>query len=209
MDIKIKSSVEIYKNPGIDPDNTDVQHKRILMTNMGDTLTAIQKGRLSVDGDVLELSDEAKGALQEAFDKAMKENEKVNEMNAAMHNSVWAEQTGDAQRKMMEDEARAIKIATSIGKGDVVPAKDEAFLMTTKPDLYKLAKMRALMAEEHKKEKSVLDDDEEPKEYDWDKGQDDTLHRVAVDIAIGDDGISVAGVSEVAVSSSDISNLGA
>ena len=207
MDIKIKSSMEIYKNPSIDPDNTNVQHKHILMTNMGDTLTAIQKGRISVDGDVLELSDEAKGALQEAFDKAMKENEKVNEMNAAMHDSVWAQQTGDAQRKMMEDEARAIKIATSIGKGDVVPAKDEAFLMTTKPDLYKLAKMRALMAEEHKKEKSVLDDDEEPKEYDWDKGQDDTLHRVAVDIAIGDDGMSVAGVSEVAVSSSDIINL--
>ena len=207
MDIKIQSSTDIYRNPNIDAGNADMQHKRILVTNMGEALSAIQKGRINVDGDTLELSDEAKTAMQEAFDKAMAENAKINEMNAAMHNSVWAEQTADAEKKMMEDEAKALKIAMRIGKGDIVPQKDESFLMTTKPDLYKMAKMQALTAKEHKKQKTLMDDDEEQKEYDWDRGHDDTLHRVAVDIAIGNDGMSVEGVSEVAVSSNDIGTL--
>ena len=207
MDIKIQSSTDIYRNPNIDAGNADMQHKRILVTNMGEALSAIQKGRINVDGDTLELSDEAKTAMQEAFDKAMAENAKINEMNAAMHNSVWAEQTADAEKKMMEDEAKALKIAMRIGKGDIVPQKDESFLMTTKPDLYKMAKMQALTAKEHIKQKTLMDDDEEQKEYDWDRGHDDTLHRVAVDIAIGNDGMSVEGVSEVAVSSNDIGTL--
>ena len=207
MDIKIQSSTDIYRNPNTDAGNADMQHKRILVTNMGEALSAIQKGRINVDGDTLELSDEAKTAMQEAFDKAMAENAKINEMNAAMHNSVWAEQTADAEKKMMEDEAKALKIAMRIGKGDIVPQKDESFLMTTKPDLYKMAKMQALTAKEHKKQKTLMDDDEEQKEYDWDRGHDDTLHRVAVDIAIGNDGMSVEGVSEVAVSSNDIGTL--
>ena len=138
-------------------------------------------------------------------DKAMEENDKINEMNAAMHNSVWAEQTADAEKKMMEDEAKALKIAMRIGKGDIVPQKDESFLMTTKPDLYKMAKMQALTAEEHKKQKSLMDDEEEQKEYDWDRGHDDTLHRIELDVAIDSEGMSVAGISEVAVSSGDIS----
>lgn len=205
MDIKIQSSTEIYRNPSFDSGNADVQHKRVLITSMGDALTAIQKGRINVDGDTLELSDEAKSAMQEAFDKAMEENAKINEMNAAMHNSVWAEQTADAEKKMMEDEAKALKIAMRIGKGDIVPQKDESFLMTTKPDLYKMAKMQALTAEEHKKQKSLMYDEEEQKEYDWDRGHDDTLHRIELDVAIDSEGMSVAGISEVAVSSGDIS----
>ncbi|MBO6308864.1 MAG: hypothetical protein J6N70_08550 [Oribacterium sp.] len=78
MDIKIQSSTEIYRNPSFDSGNADVQHKRVLITSMGDALTAIQKGRINVDGDTLELSDEAKSAMQEAFDKAMEENAKIN-----------------------------------------------------------------------------------------------------------------------------------
>ena len=133
MDIKIQSSTEIYRNPSFDSGNADVQHKRVLITSMGDALTAIQKGRINVDGDTLELSDEAKSAMQEAFDKAMEENAKINELNAAMHTRVWAEQTADAEKKLLEDEAKALKIAMRIGKGDIVPQKDESFLMTTKP----------------------------------------------------------------------------
>ena len=68
-----------------------------------------------------------------------------------------------------------------------------------------MAKMQALTAEEHKKQKSLMDDEEELKEYDWDRGHDDTLHRIEQDVAIDSEGMSVAGISEVAVSSGDIS----
>ena len=84
MDIKIKSSTEMYRNLDIDANKAGIEHKRILMTGMGDVLNAIQKGKISIDGDTFELSEEARTAMQEAFDKAMADQAKVNEMNAAL-----------------------------------------------------------------------------------------------------------------------------
>ncbi len=206
MDIKIKSSTEMYRNFDIDANKAGIEHKRILMTGMGDVLNAIQKGKISIDGDTFEISEEARTAMQEAFDKAMADQAKVNEMNAALHDSVWAEQTGDAEKKMMDDEAKVLEIARRIGKGGIVPAKDEAFLIEKSPDLYKMAKLQALMAKEYERHKSLLEENDEPKEYDWEKGQDDTLHRVEVDVAIDGENMCVEGISEVAVSRGDISD---
>lgn len=201
--MKIRSASEIYSNPNIDPSVNKENRRQVVMKSAGDTLTAIQTGRINIDGDTLELSDEVKGALQEAFDQAMEKNAKVNEMNAAMHNAVWAEQTGDAMKAEMEDRMKAMEIARLIGRGGKVPPQDEAFLIKSNPDMYKMAKMQALMAEEHKKHDSVLEE-REKKEYDWDKGQDDTRHRVALDVVVGDGGIEIAGISEVAVGSADL-----
>ena len=201
--MKIRSSNEIYRNPNLNPADGNQNRRQIVMKSAGDTLAAIQSGRINIDGDTLELSDEVKGALQEAFDQAMENNAKVNEMNAAMHNAVWAEQTGDAMKAEMEDRMKAMEIARLIGRGGKVPPQDEAFLIKSNPDMYKMAKMQALMAEEHKKHDSVLEE-REKKEYDWDKGQDDTRHRVALDVVVGDAGIEIAGISEVAVGSADL-----
>ena len=201
--MKVRSANEIYRNPGIDPAVNHPNRRQIVMKNTGETLAAIQSGRINIDGDTLELSDEVKGALQEAFDQAMKKNEQINEMNAAMHDAVWAEQTGDAMKADMEDRMKAMEIARLIGRGGKVPPQDEAFLLKSNPDMYKLAKLQALMAEEEKKHDSVLEE-REKKEYDWDKGQDDTRHRVALDVIVGDAGVEIAGVSEVAVGSGDL-----
>jgi hypothetical protein len=136
--------------------------------------------------------------MQEAFDKAMAEQAKIVEMNAAAHNMVVAEQQGDAMKETMENQAKAIEIAGRIAKGGRVPPEDEAFLLENNPDMYKLAKLAAMHAKEHEKYKTALEE-KEPKEYDYEKGQDSTLHRVAVDISAGDSGAEITGISEVSV----------
>lgn len=171
--------------------------KRVVVES-GDTLNAIQSGSINIDGDTFELSDEVRKAIKEAFDKSMEENAKINEMNAAAHNMVVAEQQGDVMKSVMEDQAKAIEIANIIAKGGQVPPGDEAFLLENNPDMYKLAKLSAMQAKEHEKYETVLEEKEQ-KEYDYEKGQDNTMHRVAVDISTGKSGAEITGVSEVSV----------
>ncbi|MBQ6026522.1 MAG: hypothetical protein IJL20_13040 [Lachnospiraceae bacterium] len=171
--------------------------KRVVVES-GDTLNAIQSGSINIDGDTFELSDEVRKAIKEAFDKSMEENAKINEMNAAAHNMVVAEQQGDVMKSVMEDQAKAIEIANIIAKGGQVPPGDEAFLLENNPDMYKLAKLSAMQAKEHEKYETVLEEKEQ-KEYDYEKGHDNTMHRVAVDISTGESGAEITGVSEVSV----------
>ena len=171
--------------------------KRVVVES-GDTLNAIQSGSINIDGDTFELSDEVRKAIKEAFDKTMEENAKINEMNAAAHNMVVAEQQGDVMKSVMEDQAKAIEIANIIAKGGQVPPGDEAFLLENNPDMYKLAKLSAMQAKEHEKYETVLEEKEQ-KEYDYEKGHDNTMHRVAVDISTGESGAEITGVSEVSV----------
>jgi len=171
--------------------------KRVVVES-GDTLNAIQSGSINIDGDTFELSDEVRKAIKEAFDKSMEENAKINEMNAAAHNMVVAEQQGDVMKSVMEDQAKAIEIANIIAKGGQVPPGDEAFLLENNPDMYKLAKLSAMQAKEHEKYETVLEEKEQ-KEYDYEKGHDNTMHRVAVDISTGKSGAEITGVSEVSV----------
>ena len=98
--------------------------------------------------------------MKEAFDKSMEENARINEMNAAAHNMVVAEQQGDAMKSAMEDQAKAIEIAGRIAKGGQVPLGDEAFLLENNPDMYKLAKLSAMYTKEHEKYKTVLEEKE-------------------------------------------------
>ena len=171
--------------------------KRVVVES-GDTLNAIQSGSINIDGDTFELSDEVRKAIKEAFDKSMEENAKINEMNAAAHNMVVAEQQGDVMKSVMEDQAKAIEIANIIAKGGQVPPGDEAFLLENNPDMYKLAKLSAMQAKEHEKYETVLEEKEQ-KEYDYEKGHDNTMHRVAVDISTGESGAEITGVLEVSV----------
>ena len=192
----IKSVNEILY--GVKTDIPGSKNAKRVVVESGDTLNAIQSGSINIDGDTFELSDEVRKAIKEAFDKSMEENAKINEMNAAAHNMVVAEQQGDVMKSVMEDQAKAIEIANIIAKGGQVPPGDEAFLLENNPDMYKLAKLSAMQAKEHEKYETVLEE-KEPKEYDYEKGQDNTMHRVAVDISTGDSGAEITGVSEVSV----------
>lgn len=192
----IKSVNEILY--GVKTDIPSSKNAKRVVVESGITLDAIQSGSINIDGDTFELSDEVREAMKEAFDKSMEENARIAEMNAAAHNMVVAEQQGDAIKSVMEDQAKAIEIAGRIAKGGQVPPGDEAFLLENNPDMYKLAKLSAMQAKEHEKYETVLEE-KEPKEYDYEKGQDNTMHRVAVDISTGDSGAEITGVSEVSV----------
>ena len=192
----IKSVNEILY--GVKTDIPGSKNAKRVVVESGITLDAIQSGSINIDGDTFELSDEVRKAIKEAFDKSMEENAKINEMNAAAHNMVVAEQQGDVMKSVMEDQAKAIEIANIIAKGGQVPPGDEAFLLENNPDMYKLAKLSAMQAKEHEKYETVLEEKEQ-KEYDYEKGHDNTMHRVAVDISTGDSGAEITGVSEVSV----------
>ena len=183
---------------GVKTDISGSKNVKRVVVESGITLNAIQSGSINIDGDTFELSDEVRKAMKEAFDKSMEENARIAEMNAAAHNMVVAEQQGDAMKSAMEDQAKAIEIAGRIAKGGQVPPGDEAFLLENNPDMYKLAKLSAMHAQEHEKYKTVLVE-KETKEYDYEKGQDNTMHRVAVDIETDDTGAEIVGVSEVSV----------
>ena len=183
---------------GVKTDISGSKNVKRVVVESGDTLNAIQSGSINIDGDTFELSDEVRKAIKEAFEKSMEENAKINEMNAAAHNMVVAEQQGDVMKSVMEDQAKAIEIANIIAKGGQVPPGDEAFLLENNPDMYKLAKLSAMQAKEHEKYETVLEEKEQ-KEYDYEKGHDNTMHRVAVDISTGESGAEITGVSEVSV----------
>ena len=183
---------------GVNTDISGSKNVKRVVVESGITLDAIQSGSINIDGDTFELSDEVRKAMKEAFDKSMEENARINEMNAAAHNMVVAEQQGDAMKETMENQAKAIEIAGRIAKGGQVPPGDEAFLLENNPDMYKLAKLSAMQAKEHEKYETVLEEKEQ-KEYDYEKGHDNTMHRVAVDISTGESGAEITGVSEVSV----------
>ena len=183
---------------GVNTDISGSKNIKRVVVESGITLNAIQSGSINIDGDTFELSDEVRKAMKEAFDKSMEENARINEMNAAAHNMVVAEQQGDAMKETMENQAKAIEIAGRIAKGGQVPPEDEAFLLENNSDMYKLAKLAAMHAQEHEKHKTVLEEKEQ-KEYDYEKGQDNTMHRVAIDISTGESGAEITGVSEVSV----------
>ena len=204
MAISIKSSTDIYR---IQTPVSGEKVKNTYILGAGDSHEAGYKGRVSIDGDTLELSDEVTNAIREAHEKMMEQNAAINEMNAAAHNMVAAEQQGDVIKSAMEDQAKAIEIAARISKGGQVPPGDEEFLLKTNPDMYKLAKLAAMHAKEHEKYKTLLEE-KEPKEYDWEAGQDSTVHRVAVDVEIGSDGAEITGVSEVSVDHNDLPGNG-
>ncbi len=204
MAISIKSSTDIYR---IQTPVSGEKVKKTYILGAGDSHEAGYKGRVSIDGDTLELSDEVTNAIREAHEKMMEQNAAINEMNAAAHNMVAAEQQGDVIKSAMEDQAKAIEIAARISKGGQVPPGDEEFLLKTNPDMYKLAKLAAMHAKEHEKYKTLLEE-KEPKEYDWEAGQDSTVHRVAVDVEIGSDGAEITGVSEVSVDHNDLPGNG-
>lgn len=62
----------------------------------------------------------------------------------------------DAQREVMNEELKVLKIAHNIMRGMTVPAKDESFLMSKNYKLYMAAKNVGLMRQTGERAKSVL-----------------------------------------------------
>ncbi len=197
--MKIGNQTHFYKNENIDLHmQQNNMRKSVQLKDYSQVLTAVHKGTLTVDGVTLELSDEVRNAIKAADEQRFKDAEKLNEYNAAVHNMHVAEQQGDALKGQMEMQARALEIARRISKGGKVPIQDEQLLMEYSDELYKMAKQAAMMAKEHEEYESLIEEEEEPKEYDVKEGQIDAKYEVQVDVVMGETPV-VEGVSEVTV----------
>lgn len=110
----------------------------------------------------------------DSINKAYEENRKVLENLSMQHMTQWnaevSEQQADAAKKDGEDRVKIMTVFRRMAHGDSVPGSDERKLMEFDMEMYKIAKnMQALarqMEKEHKKYKSLWEDEEEPREYD-------------------------------------------
>ena len=126
-----------------------------------DVLTAEREGYIEVGGRRFAVTADMASQMRKTYDEIVERNEAKAALRAAEENARAARQQTDA----MADEAKAMKqameIARRISKGGQVPPQDEKFLAEFSQEMYMAAKMMALMAKEHKKEDSVLEDEEE------------------------------------------------
>ncbi len=179
--------------------NTNTERKKVQLTDYRDVLTAINKGKLTVDGVTLELSEEVRESIKAANEQRFKDAEKLNEYNAAVHNANVAKQQGDAMKDFAKNQAKAIEIARRISSGGQVPYQDEKLLMDFSPEMYQMAKQAGMLAKEHEKYDTLVEDEEgKTKEYDVDAGKIDAKYQVEVEVSLGETP-SVESVAEVAV----------
>jgi hypothetical protein len=133
--------------------------------------------------DLLEIS-------EEAYDLQSKNDYYGNEFwrNTVWHNMEVARQQGEVYKKAAEDEAKALETARRIASGGKVPAEDEKKLIEYSPDLYAMAKMQAIMAEqkEHKKYDSLYKDDEKNKSGNESEDSELTSYENTVSVSMED-----------------------
>lgn len=196
--MKIGMNTTFYQNTTASPKEEKTVKKSVLFDHQ-DVVKAVKEGSMTVDGVVLELSEEVKEAIQKANEKRQQDNEAVTMMNVAIHNANVAEQQKDAIEEEVDRQAKAMEIARRISKGGQVPPQDEKLLMEYSADMYQMAKQAALLAKEHEKYDTLVEEESgEQKEYDADEGKIDTRYQVKVDVSMGE-APAVESVSEVAI----------
>lgn len=174
--------------------------KSVRLTDYGDVLEAVNKGVLTVDGVTLELTEEVRNAIKEANEQRLKDCEEINAMNCAIQNANASKQQGDVIKETMITQAKALEIARRISRGGKVPPQDEKLLMDYSDKLYQMAKQASIMAKEHEKYDSLVEEDSEKKRvYDTEDGTIDTKYQVQVEVSLGETPM-VESVSEVAIS---------
>lgn len=110
--------------------------------------------------DRVELSQKAIEQAQAALAKKDADNRKrsANTLSAMMQNS---REQADAQTKPMQQIMKCLKIASRIMDGDIVPLKDESYLMEHQMDMYMRAIMMRRLKEDPEEHKSILNKDDE------------------------------------------------
>ena len=167
-------------------DNKADNTKKYMITNHMDIQKAINEGELTVDGVTLELSEEVRNAIREADEKRFKDCEMINEYNAAVQNANTAKQQGDVMKEIVDEQAKALEIARRIAKGGQVPLKDEQLLMDYSSELYQMAKQQAMLANEHEKYKTLVEEKTEGEPVDPNEGTVNSKVNVQVEISVGD-----------------------
>lgn len=178
-----------------------VGKRRFVFTDTSDIGKMLSSGKMEVDGVSIELSDEARQALEDAREKLIADRTAETERYAAEFNSYVAKQQSEAYEDMAEDMAKALETARRIANGDIVPAKDEQKLLEYDADLYKMAKNAAMLheMEERRKQKSLYKDEEE-REYTDPEEETTPMQKfgVEVEISAGEEP-AVENVSEIEI----------
>ncbi len=102
---------------------------------------------------------------QKAFEENQKVIDSLMEEWSALVNMESSRQAGEAMEKSMADLGKIMTVFRRMAKGDTVPASDEKRLMEYNEKMYTAAKNMQAMAQqlekEHKKHKSLWEDEEE------------------------------------------------
>lgn len=173
--------------------------RKYIFTNASDIGKMLSSGRMEVDGVSIELSEEAKQALEDAREKLIAYRAAESERYVAEFNSYVAKQQSEAYEDMAEDMAKALETARRIANGDIVPAKDEQKLLEYDADLYKMAKNAAMLHEmEKRRRQKSLYKDEEEREYTDPEEETTPMQKFGVEVALSaGESPAVEDVSEV------------
>lgn len=125
-----------------------------------DVVNAEKHGFIEVNGMRYTVSGDMAAQMRSAYDQIKSRNEGILARQTAEANARAAKQQTEAAKREGETMGKAMEIARRISKGGHVPAQDEKFLMQFSQEMYMAAKLMAAMAEEHKEEDSVLEDEE-------------------------------------------------
>lgn len=183
------NATNFYKQPTTNPEAQSAVKRSYTFTNATDMGKALATGQVKVDGVSIDLSEEALQALREARDKFYADRDAETERYVAEFNSYVAKQQSEAGQDMAENMAKALTTARRIANGDIVPMTDEKKLLEYDEELYRMAKMSAMLhqMEEHRKHKSLYEDEEE-REYTDPEAETTPMQKygVEVEVSLGD-----------------------
>ena len=162
-----------------------------------DVLRAEHEGCIEVNGNRFAVSEDMASQMRRAYEEMRSRNEARAARQAAEANARAARQQTEAARNDAKAMAQAVEIARRIAKGGRVPSQDEEFLMNFSQEMYMSAKMMAMMAKEHERHDTVLEDEEETEEGIAVEGGGDTRNAALATVSNGE--VSSASVSEVSV----------
>lgn len=183
------NATNFYKQPTTNTEAQNAVKRSFTFTNATDMGKALATGQVKVDGVSIDLSEEALQALREAREKFYADRDAETERYVAEFNSYVAKQQSEAGQDMAEDMAKALTTARRIANGDIVPMTDERKLLEYDEELYRMAKMSAMLhqMEEHRKDKSLYEDEEE-REYTDPEAETTPMQKygVEVEVSLGD-----------------------
>ncbi len=183
--MKIENNVTKF----VDSNNTFTGHKKIILTEQADINRAINEGTLTIEGVTLELSDEARTAIEKANKERLKRQADINEYNNALHNMEAAKQQEDAVEEAFDNQVKAMEIARRISKGGIVPYQDEKLLLEYSPEMYQMAKQASLLAKEREEYDTLLSEEKATKKATEEATEDRTIkekQEVRVDVTVGE-----------------------
>ena len=207
MEVKFKSARDALANPVTKPLaeriksdggklTTEKTERDTFTLSYGDVLSAEKEGYISRNGERYEVSPELAAGIRQAYDAAVAKNQAIQMRNMIAQSAENAKKQTEALKKSGDDMLKAIQIARRIAKGGRVPPEDEQFLMQYSQTMYMSAKMQAMMAKEHEKYDSLLEDEEETS----DEGVelDGTVHSAEATVS-GGEVVAVSQTAEVSV----------